>query len=77
MESEKTLTERIVAITAQINKQFPELVKYIPEMTVTNPDEDDPEINKKILKEYHDSLLEMVKKYKANQAECEDKKDNV
>lgn len=72
MESEKTLTERIVSITAQINKQFPELVKYITEMPETNPDKDDPEVNKRILKEYHDSLLELVKKYKPNHVEGAD-----
>ncbi len=64
METEKTLTDRILAITTQINKQFPELTKYITEMPDTNPNEEDPDINKKILKEYHDSLLAMVKKYK-------------
>jgi hypothetical protein len=64
MESEKTLTERIMAITNEINKRYPELTKYITEMPETNPDIEDPEINKKILREYHESLLQLIQKYK-------------
>ena len=64
METEKTLTERIMAITAEINKRYPELIKYITEMPETNPDKDDPDINKKILRDYHESLLQLIQKYK-------------
>ena len=68
MDTEKTLTERIMAITAEINKRYPELTKYITEMPVTNPDKNDPEINKKILREYHESLLQLMQKYKSTHA---------
>jgi len=74
METEKTLTERIMAITLEINENYPELSKYITEMTVTNPDEKHPDINSQKLKEYYDSLIEMVKKYKKEQLVLENEK---
>ncbi len=61
---EKTLTQRIMNITQAINERYPEIVQFIPEMTQTNPDEKDPDINRKTLKEYYDSLIQMIKKYK-------------
>jgi len=64
MEAEKTLTERITALTMDINKNHPELSKYISEMTVTIPDEKKPHVESEELKEYYDSLIAMVKKYK-------------
>jgi len=64
METEKTLTERIMAITLEIQENYPELSKYVSEMTETIPNENYPDINSKKLKEYYDSLTAMVKKYK-------------
>ena len=64
MESQKTLTERILAVTREIEENYPELAKYVSEMTVTNPDEKDPEVSRRNLQEYYDSLIEMIKKYK-------------
>jgi hypothetical protein len=63
-EMEKTLNERILAITQLLNDKYPELVQFIPEMTQTNPDEKDPDINRRTLKEYYDSLVQMIRKYK-------------
>ncbi|MGZ3862248.1 MAG: hypothetical protein ACXVPN_12040 [Bacteroidia bacterium] len=64
MESEKTLNERILAVTLEIQENYPELHKYLIEMSDSNPDEKDPDINRRKLKEYYDSLIDMVKKYK-------------
>lgn len=64
MESEKTLNERILAVTLEIQENYPELHKYLVEMSDSNPDESDPDINRRKLKEYYDSLIDMVKKYK-------------
>ena len=64
MESEKTLTERIIAIKTLIQENYPELTDFPEEMTLTNPDEKDPVVNHKKLQEYYDELIEMVKKYK-------------
>ncbi len=67
MESEKELTERILAVTLEIQENYPELVKYLQEMTETMPDEKNPDVGRRKLKEYYDSLIEMVKNYKQNQ----------
>jgi hypothetical protein len=72
METEKTLTQRIMAVTLEIQENYPELTKYMAEMTVTNPDEKDPDVNKIKLQEYYDSLIAMVKKYKESQLHPED-----
>ena len=63
-EQEKVLNEKIMELTRQINEEHPELLTNISEMPEANPDEDDPEINRKRLQEYYDSLIQMLKKYK-------------
>ena len=63
METEKELNAKIMAISQQIREKYPELVKYLDEMTITIPDEKKPEMNIKALKEYYDSLTSMLKKY--------------
>ncbi len=63
METEKQLNERIVAITLLIKEKYPELSDFLGEMPVTIPDDDDPNINAKTLKEYYDSLDVLMKKY--------------
>ncbi len=66
LESEKTLTERIMAISQLMNDKYPEISQFIAEMPVTNPDAINPAINRMNLQEYYDSLIEMLRKYKAN-----------
>ena len=66
MKSEAELNENIIKITTTIRSEFPELMKYLNEMPVTIPIEQSPEINTKILKEYYDSLLELLRKYAPN-----------
>lgn len=63
MERVKQLNERILKTTMMITEKYPELTKYITEMPVTIPDEEDPEITIKNLKEYSDSLDNLLKKY--------------
>jgi hypothetical protein len=77
METEKTLTQRIMAVTLEIQENYPELAKYMAEMTVTNPDETNPDVNRIKLKEYYDSLIEMVKKYKESQLHLEDERNKL
>lgn len=69
----KELTERILAVTLEIQENYPELMKYVNEMTETLPDEKDPDINRRKLNEYYDSLIDMVKKYKHNHLAQESK----
>ena len=69
MESETELNEKIMAITMQIQNEFPELSKYLNEMPVTIPTEENPEINTKILNNYYESLLRMLTTYKLEMTE--------
>jgi len=62
METEKELNAKILALTMQIHEKHPELSKFLEEMPVTVPDQSDPEINIKILKDYLESLNNMLKK---------------
>ena len=69
MESETELNAKIMAITMQIQNEFPELSKYLNEMPVTIPTEENPEINTKILNNYYESLLRMLTTYKLEMTE--------
>ncbi len=68
-KKEHQLSDEIVKTTTIIDEKFPELSKYTEEMPVTIPDANDPEISKETLKEYADSLDELVKKYKVTHNE--------
>lgn len=59
----KELNQKILNITMYIRKHYPELSKYLDEMPVSIPDENDPHITIKNLKEYIDSLNTICKKY--------------
>ncbi|HET6991627.1 MAG TPA: hypothetical protein VFJ43_09905 [Bacteroidia bacterium] len=73
METVKELNEKILAITMTIKEHYPELSKYLDEMTTTIPDEKDPEITKKNLKSYYDSLTTMLNKYIMKHSKIENK----
>ncbi|MEK6614983.1 MAG: hypothetical protein AABZ32_02560 [Bacteroidota bacterium] len=60
IETEKELNAKILKITMKIKDQYPELSKYIEEMSVTIPDEKYPEITLKNLKAYYDSLNSLL-----------------
>ncbi len=66
MKTEKELNSDILEITIKIKGQFPELSKYILEMPVTIPNTDNPEINRKALRDYYDSLDVLLKDYIEN-----------
>jgi hypothetical protein len=63
MGTEKELNAQILEITLKIKDHYPELSKYLEEMTVTIPDEKDPEITRKSLQLYYDSLSSVLHKY--------------
>ena len=67
MENQSTeeheLNSKILKITMKIKDQYPELSKFIEEMSMTIPDEKNPEITLKNLKAYYDSLNSMLNKY--------------
>ncbi|MBA4319582.1 MAG: hypothetical protein C0412_14365 [Flavobacterium sp.] len=66
MKTEKELNTAILEITMKIKEQFPELSKYILEMPVTIPNMENPEINRKALQDYYNSLKIMLKDYIEN-----------
>ena len=66
MKTETELNENILKITMTIRNEFPELMKFLGEMPVTIPIETSPEINRKILQEYFDSLRDLLCRYAPN-----------
>lgn len=63
--SQKILTE-ISQITRDIEENYPELQKYLDETPTTLPkgSNSDSHMDNKVLKDYLDSLKEMLRKYK-------------
>lgn len=57
------LNNDIINMTMKIHDEFPELSKYMAEMPVTIPNEENPEINTKNLQDYYNSLESLLKKY--------------
>ena len=55
-QTENNLNRDILKTIMMIHEKFPELSKYLEEMTVTIPDINIPEISTKILREYNSSL---------------------
>ena len=55
--------QKILNFTMKIKDQYPELSKYLEEMTVTLPNEKNPEIALENLKAYYNSLDSMVSNY--------------
>ena len=64
METEKELNAKIIDVTMQIQKEFPELSKYLNEMPITIPTDKNPEISPSILKIYYESLLRLLTSYR-------------
>jgi hypothetical protein len=69
LESEQELNDRIVKITNTIQEKYPELVPYLSEMPVTVPNDPDTEVNYKILRDYYDSLYQIVINHEKNKPE--------
>ena len=66
MKTTKELNDQILKTTMVIRKEYPELSKYLLEMPETIPDIENPEMNKKVLKDYLNSLKEILDKYAPN-----------
>lgn len=65
METIEELNAKIIKITMVIQDNYPELSKYLNEMPVTIPVDDRPEINRKNLEKYYESLLTLFRNYVA------------
>lgn len=66
MKTEQELNADILKVTMIIRDKYPELSKYISEMTITIPDVETPDINIKNLNDYYDSLVAILRKYAPN-----------
>ena len=64
MEIENKLNADILKVTMTIRNEYPELSKYLNEMSVTLPDVSSPEIDRKVMLDYYNSLTTMLKEYK-------------
>jgi len=60
---EQEVIDKIVAITMQISEKYPELSQFLGEMPVTVPNENNSVIDTLTLKEYYESLKQILKKY--------------
>lgn len=67
MKTENEISKDIIETTIGIEEKFPELSKYIDEMSVTIPNTNEPEINETNLEDYQSSLCVLLNKYAANQ----------
>lgn len=65
MDTEKEINEKIMKITMVIQENYPELSKYLNEMPVTIPVDNNPEVNVKALTKYYDTLLTLFRNYVA------------
>jgi hypothetical protein len=63
MLTKNNLNSKILKITMKIKDQYPELLKYIEEISDTIPDEKSHEIKVRHLKKYYDALNSILKKY--------------
>ena len=70
-DAEADLNSKILKITLTINEQYPELSKYIEEMPVTIPNEENPGITLDDLKTYYESLSLLLHKYNAEHPNIE------
>jgi len=62
METEKKLNKEIVELTTEIRNNYPELNKYLDELTVSIPDTG--KFDLKALADYRDTLKAALLKYK-------------
>lgn len=69
MKTELELNEMILDLTNKIRERDPELLKYLNEMPITVPYQENPEITVKTLTSYYDSLLVLFEKYENNHPE--------
>ena len=78
METKQDINDKILKITMAIQENYPELSKYLNEMPVTIPNENNPKINEQNLEKYYESLLTIFRNYVAEHqvSNCNRKSDN-
>ena len=63
MESQNYLNDKIRLTTIKIQEEHPELIKYINEIPRSFQFKTEKEVNKKALKDYLDSLNQILETY--------------
>lgn len=63
MKTEEEINTKIMRITMVIQENYPELSKFLNEMPITVPIDNNPEINVKNLEKYYESLINLFRKY--------------
>jgi len=66
MKTELALNEKILNISNTIRERYPELLKYLDEMPVTVPYEENPTVTGITLSSYYDSLVVLLQEYENN-----------
>jgi len=66
MKTVLELNEMILGITYTIREYHPELLKYLNEMPITVPYQENPEITVKTLTSYYDSLVSVLNEYEVS-----------
>lgn len=66
MKTKEELNKDILATTANIQENYPELTSFAVEMTVTIPSVQDPQINEATLTDYNSSLQSIAAGYAQN-----------
>lgn len=69
MTEEKKINEKIFKLTNDITNNYPELIKYLNELNETIPIKNSPSVDISYLKNYYESLINIVKKYKDSHPE--------
>ena len=62
-KEELILNAKILKVTLRIREQYPELIKYLEEVTDTIPCKKDPEITLKNLNAYYETIQTMLNEY--------------
>lgn len=63
IEIKNELDKKILDLTMIIKEKYPELSKYIEEIPVTIPNDNQPEINRVELHNYYETLISVLRKY--------------
>jgi hypothetical protein len=73
MRTKADLEQSIIKITTKIKQEYPELSKFIVEMPMNNSEKE--EVNNKSLKEYYNSLKDLLDKYAKTHNEVKTKEN--
>jgi hypothetical protein len=65
METEAEINAKIMKLTMVIQENYPELSKFLNEMPISIPVDNQPEVNLENLQKYHETLLNLFRKYVA------------